>query len=168
METSNLHDDPQRCQREVEIRPTVVQSALSGQKVSHAPDRRRLDGAVPSSLTVDHGTELTVLEEWAWRRGASDLHPKTTRNIQPDSRASRILAPVHGSSEVSLPPRRRQLSSGNPSPEAGLPMRTSNFMYLNNGGSPSRNPLTTLMTASRSGASHRTYIDHGYVKVGPI
>jgi hypothetical protein len=41
-----------------------------GTEGSQAPDRLLLDGAVPRSLTVDHGTEFTALEEWGWRRGA--------------------------------------------------------------------------------------------------
>ena len=48
-----------------------VDFSMSGQKVAEALDSRLMDGSVPVSLTVDHGTEFTskALEEWAWRRG---------------------------------------------------------------------------------------------------
>jgi putative transposase len=48
-----------------------IDFSMTGQKVAEALNRRLLDGAVPISPTVDHGTEFTckALEEWAWQRG---------------------------------------------------------------------------------------------------
>jgi len=48
-----------------------VAFSMSGHKVADPLDRRLADGPVPTSLTVDHGTEFTskALEKWAWQRG---------------------------------------------------------------------------------------------------
>lgn len=48
-----------------------VATAMSGRTVSAALDRVLGDGAIPRSITVDHGTEFTsrALEDWAYRRG---------------------------------------------------------------------------------------------------
>jgi len=44
---------------------------MSGQTVADALDRVLRRGAIPRSITVDHGTEFTsrALEDWAYRRG---------------------------------------------------------------------------------------------------
>ena len=48
-----------------------VASSMSGHTVSAALDRGIGDGAVPRSITVDHGTEFMsrALEDWAYQRG---------------------------------------------------------------------------------------------------
>jgi len=48
-----------------------VASSMSGSTVSVALDRAIAGGAVPRSITVDHGTEFMsrALEDWAYRRG---------------------------------------------------------------------------------------------------
>jgi putative transposase len=48
-----------------------VASSMSGQTVAAALDRAIGTGAVPASITVDHGTEFMsrALEDWAYRRG---------------------------------------------------------------------------------------------------
>lgn len=48
-----------------------VASNMSGQTVGEALDRVLTGGAVPRSITVDHGTEFQsrALEDWAYRRG---------------------------------------------------------------------------------------------------
>jgi putative transposase len=48
-----------------------IDFSMSGHKVAAALDRCLAGGAMPTSLTVDHGTEFTskALEEWAWQRG---------------------------------------------------------------------------------------------------
>jgi putative transposase len=48
-----------------------VASSMSGQTVAAALDRAIGKGAVPASITVDHGTEFMsrALEDWAYRRG---------------------------------------------------------------------------------------------------
>jgi putative transposase len=48
-----------------------VATAMSGRSVADALDRVLDAGAVPRSITVDHGTEFTsrALEDWAYHRG---------------------------------------------------------------------------------------------------
>lgn len=48
-----------------------VGSSMSGQTVSAALDRVIEEGAVPQSITVDHGSEFMsrALEDWAYQRG---------------------------------------------------------------------------------------------------
>ena len=48
-----------------------VATAMSGRTVAAALDRVLGRGAIPRSITVDHGTEFTsrALEDWAYQRG---------------------------------------------------------------------------------------------------
>jgi putative transposase len=50
-----------------------VATAMSGRTVSEALDRVLGSGAIPRSITVDHGTEFTsrALEDWAYQRGVA-------------------------------------------------------------------------------------------------
>jgi len=69
--------------------------AMSGQRVADALDARPGTGALPVSITVDHGTEFTskALEDWAWRRGVKldFIRPgKPTENGHIESFNSRL------------------------------------------------------------------------------
>jgi putative transposase len=69
--------------------------AMSGQRVADALDARSGTGALPVSITVDHGSEFTskALEDWAWRRGVKldFIRPgKPTENGHIESFNSRL------------------------------------------------------------------------------
>lgn len=69
--------------------------AMSGQRVADALDARPGTGALPVSITVDHGSEFTskALEDWAWRRGVKldFIRPgKPTENGHIESFNSRL------------------------------------------------------------------------------
>src|SRR5262249_31647863 len=68
-----------------------VATAMSGRTVSEALNRVLGSGAIPRSITVDHGTEFTsrALEHWADERGvALDFIRPANRGSTPTSSRS--------------------------------------------------------------------------------